>query len=131
MIDSMFKDVSVNFKPLVDAAEINTATTSKLVQMQAAFVTDMLTAGLANTKAVAEMRDPKEVFEAQQSFARDFGQKCTDAAPEQITALNEAKEEMQKLAQDSMNSVQPVAEKAAPAAAKTSRAKRATTAAKD
>ena len=131
MIESMFKDVSVNFKPLVDAAEINTATTSKLVQMQAAFVTDMLTAGLANTKAVTEMRDPKEVFEAQQSFARDFGQKCTDAAQEQITALTEAKEEMQKLAQDSMSSIQPVAEKAAPAAAKTSRAKRATTAAKD
>ncbi len=125
MIDSMFKDVSVNFKPFVDAAEINTATTSKLVQMQAAFVTDMLTAGLANTKAVAEMKDPKEVFEAQQGFARDFGQKFADAAQQQFETLTEAKEEIQKLAQDSF-SVQPAA---APAAAtKATRTKRASTA---
>lgn len=129
MIESMFKDVNVNFKPLVDAAEINTATTSKLVQMQAAFVTDMLTAGLANTKAVAELRDPKEVFETQQEFARDLGQKCAEAAQEQFAALNEAKEEMQKLAQESFGSMQAIAEKAAPAA-KAPRAKR-TAAAKD
>jgi len=128
MIESMFKDVNVNFQPLVDAAEINTATTSKLVQMQAAFVTDMLTAGLANTKAVAELRDPKEVFESQQEFARGLGQKCAEAAQEQFATLNEAKEEMQKLAQDSFGSLQAVAEKAAPAA-KPARAKRA--AAKD
>ncbi len=128
MIDSMFRDVTFNFKPFVEAAEINTATTSKLVQMQAAFVTDMLTAGLANTKAVADLKDPKAVFEAQQGFARDFGQKVADAAQQQIETLTEAKAEIQKLAQDSF-SVQPAAP--APAAAKTARTKRASTAAKD
>lgn len=134
MIESMFKDVTANFKPFVEAAEINTKTTTKLVEMQAAFVTDMLSAGLANTKAVVEMKDPKEIFEAQQGFARDFGQKYAEAAQQQVATLTEAKEEIQKLAQESISSVQALAEKAAPApaAAKATRTKRAaTTAAKD
>jgi len=134
MIESMFKDVTVNFKPFVEAAEINTKTTSKLVEMQAAFVTDMLSAGLANTKAMTEMKDPKEAFEAQQGFARDLGQKYAEAAQQQMATLTEAKEEIQKLAQESLSSVQAAAEKAvekatpAPAAAKATRTKRATTA---
>lgn len=94
-----FKD---SMKPVMDMAEINKKTAEKLISLQSSFVTDVVSASLAQMKILAETRDPKAALELQVKYLKDAEVKMTEVAEKELAALADAKAELSSLVEKSM-----------------------------
>ncbi|MBV0931788.1 phasin family protein [Marinobacterium weihaiense] len=105
MYDNMLKEMQDKMKPVADLAEANRKAAEKIFALQSAFFTDSVNAGLAQVKALSEVKEPKEVFELQMSFIKSQEAKWTDTAEQELAALNEVREEASALFEQSLSSL--------------------------
>lgn len=94
MYEDMMKDLKDKMQPVVEITEINKKAAEKLIALQSSCVTDLFNFGLAQAKAMAEVREPKTAVELQVQFFKSVEAKLTDVAEQELAALNEARDQL-------------------------------------
>ena len=117
MYEKFFAESKFDLKPVLDMLEINGGAVEKLVKQQADFINDLVKAGVAHSKALAESKDLTAVAELQKAYFTDFGQKVMDATKQNLDVIVDAKDQVTKVVEASFKGVQSKPAKAAPAAA--------------
>lgn len=105
MYDNMLKEMQDKMKPVTDLVELNRKTAEKIFALQSAFFTDSVNASVAQVKALAEVKEPKQAFELQMSFLKEQESKWSDTAEQELAALNEVREEVSALFEQSFSSL--------------------------
>lgn len=106
MYDKVVKEAQDNLKPVMDMVAINSQAVEKLVQQQAAYMSEVLNAGLAQARTVSEAKDPASAAEAQKAYVEEMGSKLMAAAKQNLDVMMEAKDALTKVAEGAMKDVQ-------------------------
>lgn len=105
MYDNMLKEMQDKLKPVTDLVELNRKAAEKIFALQSELFTESVNAGLAQVKALSEVKEPKEAFELQMSFLKQQEAKWSNTAEQEIAALNEVREELTALMEQSLESM--------------------------
>ncbi|SFG57908.1 phasin family protein [Neptunomonas qingdaonensis] len=108
MYEDMMKDVHTKMKPVTDMAEINKTTAEKLISLQTEYVTDLFNSGLAQMKALSEVKEPKAAIELQVKYFKDLEAKLTNVAEKEIATLTSAKEQLTELVEKGVSEMSDV-----------------------
>ncbi|WP_372737891.1 phasin family protein [Neptunomonas sp.] len=108
MYEDMMKDVQNKMKPVTDMAEINKSTAEKLISLQTEYVTDLFNSGLAQMKALSEVKEPKAAIELQVKYFKDLEAKLTNVAEKEIATLTSAKEQLTELVEKGVSEMSEV-----------------------
>lgn len=103
MYEDMMKEMQTKMKPVTDMAEINKSTAEKLVALQSEYLSDLFNSGVAQMKALSEVKEPKAAFELQVKYFKDLEAKLTNVAEKEIAALTTAKEQLTDLIEKSVS----------------------------
>ena len=104
----MMKDVQNKMKPVTDMAEINKSTAEKLISLQTAYVTDLFNAGVAQMKALSEIKEPKAAIELQVQYFKDLEAKLSNVAEQEIATLTSAKEQLTEIVEKGVSDMSEV-----------------------
>ncbi|KEA63891.1 hypothetical protein ADIMK_2018 [Marinobacterium lacunae] len=102
MYDDMLKEMKDKMAPVVEMAEINKKTAETLISLQSEYFSDFVTSGLAQVKALTEIKEPKEAFELQVKYIKEMESKITGTAEKEMAALTDAKEQLTALVEKSV-----------------------------
>ncbi|MBA4502109.1 phasin family protein [Marinobacterium marinum] len=105
MYDNMLKDMQDKMKPMTQLVELNRKAAEKIFSLQSELFTTSVNASLAQFKALAEVKEPKEAFELQMSFIKEQEAKWSDTAEQELAALNEVREEFTSLLEQGLESM--------------------------
>lgn len=105
MYDDMLKEMKDKMAPVVEMAEINKKTAETLISLQSEYFSDFVTSGLAQVKALTEVKEPKEAFELQVKFIKELEGKISGTAEKEMAALTEAKEQLTALIEKSVSEI--------------------------
>lgn len=108
MYEDMMKDVQSKMKPVTDMAEINKSTAEKLISLQTEYMTDLFNSGLAQMKALSEIKEPKAAIELQVKYFKDLEAKLTNVAEKEIATLTTAKEQLTDLVEQGVSDMSEV-----------------------
>lgn len=108
MYDNMLKEMQEKMKPVTELAEINKKAMEKIFALQSGYFADCVSATLAQVKALAEVKEPKEVLELQIKFIKQQEAKLTETAEQEFAALNEVREQFSSLVEESLSSLSEV-----------------------
>ncbi|WP_207063060.1 phasin family protein [Motiliproteus sp. SC1-56] len=97
MYEDLLKDMQEKMQPMLDVAEINRKTLEKMASVQSEYLTECISCGINQAKALAEAGDAKTVADLQFKYLKEFESKLTASAEENIAAINEAKEAITEL----------------------------------
>ncbi len=105
MYDNMLKEMQDKMKPVTDLVELNRKTAEKIFALQSELFTESVNASLAQVKALAEVKEPKEAFELQLAFIKDQEAKWSNTAEQELAALNTVREEFTSLMEQGLESM--------------------------
>jgi len=105
MYDNMLKEMQEKMKPVTELAEINKKAMEKIFTLQSSYFADCVSASLAQIKALAEVKEPKEALELQVKFIKQQEAKWTEVAEQEFAALNEVREEVSSLVEEGLSSL--------------------------
>jgi len=105
MYDNMLKEMQDKMKPVTELAEINKKAAEKIFALQSGYFADCVNAGLAQVKALAEVKEPKQALELQMNFIKQQEAKWTEVAEQELAALNEVREEMSELFEQNLSAL--------------------------
>lgn len=108
MYEDMMKDVQNKMKPVTEMAEINKLTAEKLISLQTEYVTDLFNSGLAQMKALSEVKEPKAAIELQVKYFKDLEAKLTNVAEQEIATLTAAKEKLTEIVEKGVSEISEV-----------------------
>lgn len=103
MYEDMMKDMQEKMKPVTEMAEVNKTTAEKLISLQSEYLTDLFNSGLAQMKALSEVKEPQAAFELQVKYFKDLEAKLTNVAEQELAALATAKEQLTELVEKSVS----------------------------
>ncbi|GGB90935.1 hypothetical protein GCM10011352_16210 [Marinobacterium zhoushanense] len=106
MYDDMLKEMKDKMAPVVEMAEINKKTAETLISLQSEYFSDFVTSGLAQVKALTEVKEPKEAFELQVKYVKELESKITGTAEKEVAVLTEAKEQLTALIEKSVSEIE-------------------------
>jgi len=101
MYQDLIKDVKESMQPVVDMAEINKKATERLFALQSEYVADFINSGLAQMKALTEVKEPNQLVDLQVQYFKSLEAKTTDLAEKEIAAMTEAKEQLTDIVEKS------------------------------
>jgi len=102
MYEDIMKDMQDKMKPVTEMAEINKTTAEKLISLQSEYMTELFNTGIAQMKALGEIKEPKTALDMQLKFFKDMEAKMTNTAEKEIAALAAAKEKLSEIVEKSM-----------------------------
>ena len=102
MYEDLMKDMQDKMKPVTEMAEINKTTAEKLISLQSEYMTELFNTGIAQMKALSDIKEPKTALEMQMKFFKDMEAKMTNTAEQEIAALASAKEKLSEIVEKSM-----------------------------
>ena len=105
MYDNMLKEMQDKMKPVTELAEINKKAVEKIFALQSGYFADCVNASLAQVKALAEVKEPKQALELQMGFIKQQEAKWTEVAEQELATLNEVREEVSSLFEQSLSSL--------------------------
>lgn len=105
MYDNMLKEMQDKMKPVTELAEINKKAVEKIFALQSGYFADCVNASLAQVKALAEVKEPKQALELQMGFIKQQEAKWTEVAEQELATLNEVREEVSSLFEQSLGSL--------------------------
>lgn len=105
MYDDMLKEMKDKMAPVVEMAEINKKTAETLISLQSEYFSDFVTSGLAQVKALTEVKEPKEAFELQVKYIKELEGKISGTAEKEMAALTDAKEQLTALIEKSVSEI--------------------------
>ena len=103
MYEDMMKDMQDKMKPVTEMAEVNKSTAEKLIALQSEYLTDLFNSGLAQMKALTEVKEPKAAMELQIKYFKDLEAKLTNVAEKEIATLTAAKEQLTEIVEKSVS----------------------------
>ena len=98
-------DVKEKMKPAVDVAEVNKTTVETLFSIQSEYVTDFINSGIAQMKALSEVKEPKDIMDLQVSYYKDLETKMTEVASKEVAALTDAKDKISEILEKSLSEI--------------------------
>jgi hypothetical protein len=105
MYDNILKEMQDKMKPVTELAEINKKAVEKIFALQSGYFADCVNAGLAQVKALAEAKEPKQALELQMNFIKQQEAKWTEVAEQELAALNKVREEMSELFEQNLSAL--------------------------
>jgi hypothetical protein len=102
MYEDILKDMQEKMKPVTEMAEINKDTAEKLISLQSEYMTDLFNTGIAQMKALGEVKEPKTALEMQVKYFKEIEAKMTDTAEKELAAISSAKEKLSEIIEKSM-----------------------------
>jgi hypothetical protein len=102
MYEDILKDMQEKMKPVTEMAEINKVTAEKLISLQSEYMTDLFNTGIAQMKALGEVKEPKTALEMQVKYFKEIEAKMTDTAEKELAAISSAKEKLTDIIEKSM-----------------------------
>ncbi|WP_162224927.1 phasin family protein [Neptunomonas antarctica] len=99
----MIKDMTEKMKPITTMAEVNKSTAEQLISIQTEYMTDMFNAGVAQMKALSEVKEPKAAFELQIKYFKDLEARLNNVAEKDMATLAAAKEQFMDLIEKSVS----------------------------
>jgi len=105
MYDNMLKEMQDKMKPVTELAELNKKAVEKIFALQSGYFADCVNASLAQVKALAEVKEPKQALELQMSFIKQQEAKWSEVAEQELAALNEVREEMSSLFEQNLSAL--------------------------
>lgn len=105
MNDQLFQQAEQFFKPITDIMALNARTFEALAEKQTGLMSDMWNDGITYAKDLSDKKDVKSFYESQKEYWDGVHQKFNSTARDSYNLLSEAQEEMSKLVQDSISSV--------------------------
>jgi hypothetical protein len=113
---TMYNEMINNFKaqmaPFTQMATINQKAVEKLVAIQQEAATELFNTGVAQAKALVEVKEPKAALDLQVAYFKNLEAKLTAVAEEEITTLNAARNELTAVLEKSVAEMTETAEKA-------------------
>lgn len=106
MYEKMMNDARSTMKPVMDMVEVNSKAVEKLVQQQASYMSNVLNAGLEQSKTMTEVNDPAQAMEAQKAYIESMSKQLMSAAQENLQVMTEAKDAMQQIFEASVKEAQ-------------------------
>ncbi|MDY6891034.1 MAG: phasin family protein [Pseudomonadota bacterium] len=104
--DNMLEEMQDKMKPVTELAEVNKKAVEKIFALQSGYFADCINASLAQVKALTEVREPQQALELQMGFIKQREAKWTEVTKEELAALNEVREQISSLFEQSLNSLQ-------------------------
>jgi len=101
----VLKDMQEKMKPVTALTEANQKAIEKIFALQSEYFTECVNAGLAQAKALAEVKEPKEALQLQLSFLKEQEAKWSDVAEKELAALTEVREQVSALMEESFLSL--------------------------
>lgn len=105
MYDQLMKSFQDQMAPFNTIVDINKKTAEKLIDVQSSFVTEMVTAGFAQLKALTEVKEPKAAYELQVAFYKELEAKLTETAETELAAISAAREELTSVVEESVKTL--------------------------
>jgi len=105
MYDNMLKEMQDKMKPVTELAELNKKAVEKIFALQSGYFADCVNASLAQVKALAEVKEPKQALELQMSFIKQQEAKWSEVAEQELATLNEVREEMNSLFEQNLSAL--------------------------
>jgi hypothetical protein len=105
MYDNMLKEMQDKMKPVTNLIELNRKAAEKIFALQSELFTESVNASLAQVKALADVKEPKEMFELQLAFIKEQEAKWSNTAEQELAALNEVREELTSLMEQGIESM--------------------------
>lgn len=105
MYDNMLKEMQDKMKPVTELAEFNKKAVEKIFALQSGYFADCVNASLAQVKALAEVKEPKQALELQMSFIKQQEAKWSEVAEQELATLNEVREEMNSLFEQNLSAL--------------------------
>lgn len=101
MFDAL-KEMQEKMKPVTALTEANQKAVEKIFALQSEYFTECVNASLAQVKALAEVKDPKEAFQLQMDYLKTQESKWTEVAEKELATLNEVREQASTLFEESL-----------------------------
>jgi hypothetical protein len=105
MYDQLMKNFQEQMAPLNTIVDINKKTVEKLIDVQSSYVTELVTAGFAQLKALTEVKDPKAAFDLQVVFYKEMEAKLTSVAETELATISAAREELTSVVEESVKTL--------------------------
>ncbi len=103
MYDDLMKDVQEKIQPAIDVAEVNKKALETLFSLQSEYIRDFVDSGVAQLKALSEVREPQEMIELHVQFMKELEGRMTETAEKELAALTAAKEEISAIVKKSLS----------------------------
>lgn len=101
MFDAL-KEMQEKMKPVTALTEANQKAVEKIFALQSEYFTECVNASLAQVKALAEVKDPKEAFQLQMDYLKTQESKWSEVAEKELATLNEVREQASALFEESL-----------------------------
>ncbi len=101
MFDAL-KEMQEKMKPVTALTEANQKAVEKIFALQSEYFTDCVNASLAQVKALAEVKEPKEVIQLQMEFLKAQEAKWSEVTEKELAAMTEVREQASALFEESL-----------------------------
>lgn len=105
MNDQIFQQAEQFFKPITEIMALNARTFEALAEKQTGLMSEMWNDGINYAKDLSDKRDAKSFYASQKDYWEGVNQKVSATARDSYNVLTDAQEEMTKLVQSSISSV--------------------------
>ncbi len=103
MFQDMNKTLSQSMEPFKDLVNIQTKMLEELTRQQMVCTKSCIEATIQQTKEMQKCQTPADLMALQQSYAKQLEDTLKGASEQNLQALGEAREAMEKLTQDAFD----------------------------
>ncbi len=101
MFDAL-KEMQEKMKPVTALTEANQKAVERIFALQSEYFTDCVNASLAQVKALAEVKEPKEAIQLQVEFLKTQEAKWSEVTEKELAAMTEVREQASALFEESL-----------------------------
>lgn len=103
MFQDLNKTFSQSMEPIKDLVNIQTKMLEELTRQQMACTKSCIEATIEQTKEMQKCQSPAELLELQKEYAKKLEETLKDASEHNLQALGNARDEMERLTQDTFD----------------------------
>ncbi|MCW8887276.1 MAG: phasin family protein [Motiliproteus sp.] len=111
MFQDMTKTLNSSMGPMKELVEIQTKMLEKLTRLQMECAKNCVEATMHQTKELPTCHSAEEILSLQQTYAKELESTLRQTSSRNLEALNEAREEMERVTQDAFSAFAPKKEK--------------------
>ncbi|WP_207063375.1 phasin family protein [Motiliproteus sp. SC1-56] len=107
MFQDMTKQMSRSMEPMKTLVEIQAKMLEQLTRQQIACAQSCVEATMEQSKELSACKTPEDLLKLQQAYAKGLEDTLQKASAANMDALNEAREQMEKLTREAFDSLTP------------------------
>ena len=107
MFQDMTKTLNSSIGPMKELVEIQTKMLEKLTRLQMECAKSCVEATMHQTKELPACHSADEILDLQKTYAKELEATLRDTSSKNLEALNQAREEMERITQDAFSAFAP------------------------